>query len=215
MTTAAIQNLAAPPGATELYVDVDWLREAGDGAFLYVRDGALRASWDEGAGIPTDGLPAGDAAGRFLDLTAERAVAAVSHVSGTVEVVGEGAVAQLVRSRLPQTEPDAGPPAAVIECTGDAHAIETALRRLDDLGTLVVAGASTVESLRIDLYPDVHVRALHLVGVAVDLGDEALLDRTLLPDLLLTSLCEVGGEGGGREGCTWLRIRPAGSRRQS
>jgi hypothetical protein len=208
-------NVAAPSDAIELYVDVDWLGGPGAAPCLYVRGGALRASWDKLGGVPTDLVPALDAAGHVLGLLAERAAAAVSDLAGAVEVVGRGAVAQLVRDRLGQPEANAAPPAAVIECTGEAAAIEAALRRLDDLGTLVVAGASTVESLTIDLYPDIHVRSLHVVGVAVDLGDEALLDRGMLPDLLATTLCEAGDDGGGEEGCTWLRFRPAGDRRQS
>lgn len=206
MSTPA-PNVSAPPDASEIFVDVDWLRGSGAAPCLYVHEGALRASWDDNGQISVEGTPTIDVAGRVLTAIARRALSAVSTVTGSVEVIGDGAVAALVRGGVRARE-DSGPPAAVIDCVGDVGAIEDALRRLDDLGTLVVAGVSTPDSLTIDLYPDLHVRSLRLVGVDVLVGDEMSLDRGMPPEVLLTTLCDVGA-GGVEEGCTWLRFRSA------
>ncbi len=58
----------------------------------------------------------------------------------------------------------------MIETTGDPEAVVAATRRLSDLGTIVLAGEPLDRRLRIDLYDDVHVRGLRLVGVRSALG---------------------------------------------
>jgi threonine dehydrogenase-like Zn-dependent dehydrogenase len=83
------------------------------------------------------------------------------------EVVGAGALADALRARLPAP---AAPPAAIVDTTGDPAAIADALARVDDLGTVVLAGPVPEGTVALDLYADVHVRGLTVVGVAPD-GD--------------------------------------------
>jgi hypothetical protein len=206
----AVPRVAVPPDAAEVFVDADWIHDSEDAPCLYVRDGVLGASWVVGGGIAIGQLPAEEAAGRLLAVTAERAVSVVSQVTGPVEVVGHGAVALLAREGLRQPGRGPGAPAAIIDCSGDPDAIREGVRRLDDLGTLVLAGAGTPNLLEIDLYPDVHVRGLRLVGLGVDLDDEAVLVRGMLPNSLRTTLCEVGAGDGVEERCTWFRLRSTG-----
>ena len=79
------------------------------------------------------------------------------------EVVGAGALADALRARLraPGT-----PPAAIVDTTGDPAALADALARVDDLGTVVLAGPPPGEPVALDLYADLHVRGLTLIGVA-------------------------------------------------
>lgn len=84
-----------------------------------------------------------------------------------VEVVGAGPLADALRARF-----DAGPsaagdalPAVVIETTGNPEAVRAALERVADLGTVVLAGPPQPAPAPLDLYSDVHVRGLTLVGV--------------------------------------------------
>lgn len=90
---------------------------------------------------------------------------------GTVEVTGDGRFAGEIRAAI-ETGADSGPssrdggparPACIVETTGRPEVIRQALARLADLGLLVLAGPPSV--LALDLYPDVHVRGLRLVGV--------------------------------------------------
>jgi hypothetical protein len=50
------------------------------------------------------------------------------------------------------------------DTTGDPDAIADATRRLADGGVLVLAGESAGRRTDINLYPDVHVRGLRVVG---------------------------------------------------
>jgi len=215
VTVNAIPTVVAPDDVAEAYVDVDWIRGAGNAPCLYVRDGRLFASWLDGDGVAVGNGSSVEAAGGVLQLMSRRAVSAVADVTGWVDVVGDGAVALLVRGALPAKQhAGSGPPAAVIDCSGERSAVEDAAQRVEELGTVVVAGAPGDESLTIDLYPGVHVRGLRLVAISVDLEGEASLDRGMLSDDLRTTLREAG-EPTGKEGSTWLRLRPAGDRRQS
>ena len=87
---------------------------------------------------------------------------------GPVEVLGTGALAEVVRALLAERGRDAGGPgrpAAIVDTPGDAAALRAALGRLDDLGSLVLA-APPADTLDLDLYPDIHVRGLRIHGVA-------------------------------------------------
>ena len=46
--------------------------------------------------------------------------------------------------------------------------IESALERVDDLGTIVLAGPLPDATVRLNLYADVHVRGLTLLGIPPD-----------------------------------------------
>ena len=94
-----------------------------------------------------------------------------------VEVLGDGPLARALRARLrleaTVLAPDARP-AVIVETTGDAAAIGAALARVADLGTVVLAGTCGAGSapVALDLYADLHVRGLTVVGVPLP-GEES------------------------------------------
>lgn len=158
-----------PRGAVA-YIDGDWLWSA------------------PSAEVPALVLhPAGaDPNTRAAQALARVARESVAHVlaegrSGVVDVTGAGLVATIARlllgERLSAHGPEAPRPDAVIESTGDPRRIDAAIRGVADLGLVVLAGESIGRRLDLDLYPDVHVRGLELLGVAAahvsDLQDEA------------------------------------------
>lgn len=96
------------------------------------------------------------------DIAAIRA--AVPSGATPVEVTGTGAFADSIRSAL-ASDGTGRPPAVIIDTTGDPATIVAALRRLDDLGTLVLAGPAPAEPVDMDLYADLHVRGLTVVGI--------------------------------------------------
>ena len=142
------------PG-TVAYVDADWV----------------------GAGVgelPALVFPAD--AGDSEAATALRAFArrAAEHVPDDglegVEVVGRGFAADEVRRLLAERgarpiERKDGRPRAIVELTGDPQAIDSALERLDVLGTLVLAGHTGDRPFPINLYRDLHLRAQRIIGV--------------------------------------------------
>lgn len=89
--------------------------------------------------------------------------AVLAGADGTTEIMGDGVVASVLRRerRLPS---EGERPAVVVDLTGDPATIRAATDRLADLGTLVLARNATAP-VDLDLYPDVHVRGLRLVGV--------------------------------------------------
>ena len=93
----------------------------------------------------------------------DEVVAALAAAAGPVEVVGDGALARALRTRLGDAR-DARP-AAIVETSGDGQAIQEALRRVAPLGTVVLAGPPPAGPVALDLYADLHVRGLTLVGV--------------------------------------------------
>jgi threonine dehydrogenase-like Zn-dependent dehydrogenase len=98
--------------------------------------------------------------------------AALPAGDGALEVSGDGPLAAALRSRLGCGSPnDADPPPAVlVETTGGAQAIRDALWRVADLGTVVLAGELEAGPVELDLYGDLHVRGLTIVGVAPAAG---------------------------------------------
>lgn len=173
-TPAGIVLSGSLPVGTVAYIDREWLT---------IRDAAVPAlivEGDPGSARPGEigGDPAGVAAAAFGAVAAE----AVSLLDGlpasSVEIEGEGILAWAIRDRLgaavpraatglagkiwPRTRPD---PGAVIDTTGRSNVIVGSTRRLAKLGTLVLAGWMGQDGLSINLYPDLHVRGLRLVGV--------------------------------------------------
>jgi hypothetical protein len=151
------------------YIDADWLT-AGDDEVptLIWRRGVL--TWrDRDVPIPTDGDPDLHAATTLLAV-AEDAVSSIGTDvgvgAGRVEVVGRGLVAGLIRMMLgvPSGAAPASP-IAIVTTVADQDVLTACMSRLESLGTLVVVGESR-GGVDIDLYRDVHVRGLHLVGVA-------------------------------------------------
>ncbi|MEA2282213.1 MAG: hypothetical protein QOK21_2820 [Solirubrobacteraceae bacterium] len=101
-------------------------------------------------------------------MTGAEAIAAVLPV-GTVAVEGDGPRAGALRSLLAVRLANAGQrPAVIIETTGEEAAIQRALAAVDDLGTVVLAGPAPARDFPLDLYPDVHLRGLTLLGVGAE-----------------------------------------------
>lgn len=116
------------------------------------------------------------------------AVVATCPPNGGIEVTGDGPLATRIRAALGaqatsgRSVSDGQPasiPACIVETTGLSEVIGQALTRLADLGLLVLVGPPC--ALALNLYPDVHVRGLRLVGVAgvgQDRSVELTLERT-------------------------------------
>ena len=100
-------------------------------------------------------------------MTAAELIALLASDANRVEVVGVAAFADEVRNLLATRcwaiDSD-GRPAAIIELTGDEDSIRSALQRVEDLGVVVLAGPVPSEPLAVDLYTDVHVRGLTVIG---------------------------------------------------
>lgn len=99
-------------------------------------------------------------------MTAGDVLAMIPFDGGHVEVVGASPFADELRAllgdRTRPAHPDARP-TAIIEASGAEGALESALKRVGDLGTVVLAGPAKPNEL--DLYADLHVRGLTLIGV--------------------------------------------------
>jgi hypothetical protein len=195
------------PSDTDAFFDADWVPADGTGRVpaLLATSETLTTSWEGGGRVSTAGS-AEEAVARALASTAAEAVAALHDVTGCIEVIGRGALAVLVRDGIRQPSPGTEKrPAAIVLCTAEQDTIVAATERLDDLGTLVLAGPPPGESVSIDLYPDVHVRGLRLVGVAPPLSDPALLADEI-PEFLRASLGGVDGDGRLDDGALWYRV---------
>ena len=115
---------------------------------------------------------------------AEDAAAAVKAISPqSVEIAGRGLIAQQVRLLVgAPSETPVERPQAIVDTTGDPSVIAHATRRVADLGTVVLAGEPLGRQFELNLYPDVHVRGLTLVGVAPP------LHRNSFGDLIATAI---------------------------
>jgi hypothetical protein len=98
---------------------------------------------------------------------ASTAVAAAASGPRPVEVAGSGELAAAIRAEL-GGEPGLSEerPGTIVETTGDVAEIQAALARVQDLGLVVLAVAPAPGSRDLDLYADLHVRGLTVVGVA-------------------------------------------------
>jgi hypothetical protein len=165
--------VAALPRGSVAYVDRDWL-PASSGevpSLVAAPDGAL--AWCGGRPRLTPAtLDSDTAASLVLLAVAQAAVAAVEGVApDAIEVIGSGLIALQVRARLRDRSSEDGrstpfaQPRAVVDTTGDPRVIVDVTRRIAALGTVVLVGESLGRTAEINLYPDVHVRGLTLVGV--------------------------------------------------
>ena len=83
-----------------------------------------------------------------------------------VEVTGSGALASAIRTELDVTQGGSDEqPGTVVVTSGDVAEIQEALARVRDLGLVVLIAAPTPDAPRLDLYTDLHVRGLTVVGV--------------------------------------------------
>ena len=95
-------------------------------------------------------------------------VAAAAAASGPrpVEVTGSGALAFAVRDELDVTPGSSDErPGTVVVTSGEVAEIQDALVRVQDLGLVILVAAPTSDAPRLDLYTDLHVRGLTVVGV--------------------------------------------------
>jgi threonine dehydrogenase-like Zn-dependent dehydrogenase len=101
-------------------------------------------------------------------VSALAAAAAAAAVSGAtpVEVIGSGELAAAVRAELGvPSHATQERPGTIVETTGEVAEIQAALARVRDLGTVVLAAAPAPTEPDLDLYADLHVRGLTVVGV--------------------------------------------------
>lgn len=189
--------VADVPRGSLAYVDRDWLPAASGGVPAVVVGEDGRIEWHDGTAVERwEGADPGSAAALALLAVAREAATIVKGLA-RVEVSGGGLVAMRVRALVEEQGGSAGadPPRAIVETTGAPAAILDATRRVADLGTVVLAGESPGGTTDLNLYPDVHVRGLALVGVAPPLhgprtsatesGDAALVEwcRQLLGEI--------------------------------
>ena len=107
--------------------------------------------------------PPEDVAIAVLASLAGRAAAAARRVGGPAAVNGRGLVARFTGILIGMEE-SSDRPAVIVDTIGSGAALDTATRRVDDLGAVILA-APTEPSVSLDLYPDVHLRGLALVGI--------------------------------------------------
>jgi hypothetical protein len=180
------------PGSAA-YVDRDWipLSSGAVPAITVAADGAL--AWCDRAPVPAPSAIDPDAAAALALLAVARDAAAVKGLRGKVEVTGNGLIAHYVRTLLGDNGRVAGdePPKAIVDTTGGPAVIADATRRLADLGTLVLVGESVGRNVALNLYQDVHVRGLTLVGVAPPLQQATFQAAIESDDPLLESCREL------------------------
>ena len=171
---AGVVLVAALPEGAVAYVDRDWLPASSRKvpSLVATSDGALAWCGGRPARIQGD-LDSDTAATLVLLAIADEAVAIVEGTPPeSIEVTGSGLIAQRVRALLKDGAADDGrsaafeQPRAIVDTTGDPTVIADATRRIADLGTLVLVGESLGRRAEMNLYADVHVRGLTLVGVA-------------------------------------------------
>jgi hypothetical protein len=154
---------------SEAYVDADWLvgRTGLTVPVLLARGGSLTRSWD-GATFDYQASTAQAGAAGVFWLVAE-AAALRAGAADRPAVEGAGLVAALARDFLGLAR-GADPAGAdlIIEPRSDRASLEESTGRVDDLGTVVLAGVADA-AFRFDLYPDVHVRGLRLVALPLPL----------------------------------------------
>ena len=192
-----VELVDAAPREGAAYVDAEWTAAGADPVAALV---VVDAESDDRADR---------AAARALLCLAARAAREVGGAR-PVDVVGGGFVAGAVRALLGAADTGDGTrPAAVVDTTGDPERIREALSRLDDLGTLVLAGELAEGALELDLYPDVHVRGLRIVGVPLD--PEGSLGADELPAAALAYAAGVppvaAATGAPLPPAAWYRLR--------
>lgn len=148
---------------TVAYLDAEWIvGDVSDAPALTVEPEGKLAFRGRAAAAPGGADSDTAALLAFAALAAE----AVDLLEGAqpVEVTGRGIVAELVRASIGDRTQAGEPPQAIVDTTGDPEVIGEATRRLADLGLLVLAGEALGRRADLDVYPDVHVRGLRIVG---------------------------------------------------
>jgi len=213
-----VLEAALPPG-TVAYVDQDWLPASPGEVPSLVAAGERTLAWCESPPVAVPGTLDSDRAAILALLSvAQAVVAVVEHVlPDAIEIAGHGLIARQVRELLEAPSPKGGrstrfeQPDAIVDTTGDPRIVVNATRRVAELGTVVLVGESLGRRAEMNLYPDVHVRGLTLVGIPPPLQRaEALFAQTDPDDPLVASsreaLVHVAVGTPLRPGATWYRI---------
>jgi hypothetical protein len=159
----------ALPAGSVAYIDRDWLPASSGEVPALVADADGGLAW---CGGPSVRIPSGHdsdtAAALALLAVAQAAVAGAEDVpADSIDVVGRGLIALQVRALLGDSALERGiEPRVIIETTGDPSAIVDATRRVAALGTVALVGEPLERRAEMNLYPDVHMRGLTLVGVS-------------------------------------------------
>ena len=146
------------------------------------------------------------------DAVARAAAQAVEYLPPeSVEVVGTGIVASMVRSYAGVASGTvAARPRAIIDTTGDPDTIRESCRRVADLGVVVLAGEASGRRIELNLYPDVHVRGLSLVGAPPPLLEDFLAAAAGERDSRIEADCLAelahASPGSPLPGGAWFRI---------
>jgi hypothetical protein len=187
------------------YLDADWVRTGDAPLPALVADGNGSLRFGERS-LALDGREPNTAAAAALEALAQDAAEKAVQAGGPVDVVGNGVVAARLRELLPARGGDDRADICV-DTTGDETVIGDATRRLADLGALVLVGEPGDEPVSFDLYPDVHVRGLRLIGVAGPLAKD--LPATEPPSLFADTLVALRAGDGVPAGALWLRVERA------
>ena len=181
-----------PPTGSFAYFDRDWLPAPGQPLpSLLVLAGML--SWCGEPPIKAPGsLEPDTAAALVLLAVAQEAATAVEDLAPeSVEVRGSGLIARRVRALVRNDATAASQsfstpemPRAIVETTGDPAAILDATRRVANLGVVVLVG-ETLDSVQMNLYSDVHVRGLTLLGVSPPLDSTEVFGRVPVDDRVI------------------------------
>jgi hypothetical protein len=213
-----VLEAALPPGAVA-YVDRDWLPASpGEVPSLVAAPGGALA-WCGGRPVQIPGNLDSDAAATLaLLVVAEAAAANLEGITpDSIEIVGRGLIAQQVRALVKDPSGSNGwstpieRPRAIVDATGDPSVILDATQRVANLGTVVLLGESLGRTAEMNLYPDVHIRGLTLIGVAPPLAHiGTVFSQSDLDDPLVASCREalVGVVAGMplRHGAAWYRV---------
>jgi hypothetical protein len=192
------------PGG-EAYIDADWLVDRTERTvpLVLARGGSLTRSWDGATfDYPASNAQAG-VAGAFWLVAEAAALRAGAAERPAVE--GGGVVAALARHLLGLSgSADTGGADLIIEPRSDRASLEESTGRVDDLGTVVLAGVADA-AFRFDLYPDVHVRGLRLIALPLplDLQPAAGFEPSLPPAI---ELATVRVDEPIPDGASWYRI---------
>jgi Arc/MetJ family transcription regulator len=139
------------------YVDADWISAGSPSVAAIVTDGGSSST-------DADDRAAGLA---LLAIAVRLADELAAFPAERIELTGTGFVAGALRRLLgTAVGSDVGArPSAVVETTGDPQRLLDATRRVDDLGTVFLGGEVGDRRVQLDLYQDVHLRGLEVVGI--------------------------------------------------
>jgi hypothetical protein len=193
ITESRVILIAALPPGSAAYVDRDWIPLSNGPVPAITVAGDAALAWCDRAPVPAATGIDPDTAAALALLAVAQDAAAVERLAGTVEVTGNGLVAAQVRALIGDDVRADGvePPTTIVDTTGDPAVIADSTRRLANLGTLVLVGESIGRKVALNLYQDVHLRGLTLVGVAPPLQRATFRAAIESDDPLLESCREL------------------------